>query len=283
MLVPAALKEPWTNLEDYVLLNSYYIKFIPDPEDRSYKEFGLFVKSPLPKEAERMELDLHLARRRSVMTKLVPSGVAEFNRKEVIVFCAVKFVLISLLSKTHCLYLHMQIMQAQHFQEMFFKVILDRSKFLSEYVPLGNNEVFASSSSTFYLLLPVILHNCENKVMVDWKIIKRCLSSPLFKTPAEAVENGNFPSGVCLELANGCRDVRDVKNSFVYAPHKVAFYFITNIVGEKNGYSPYRDSGTLSHVEHLKMLVSQLLDSLLLALSEISLISNGKFMYTKLF
>ncbi|XP_021275641.1 dicer-like protein 4 isoform X3 [Herrania umbratica] len=227
MLVPAALKEPWTNLEDYVLLNSYYIKFIPDPEDRSYKEFGLFVKSPLPKEAERMELDLHLARRRSVMTKLVPSGVAEFNGEE--------------------------IMQAQHFQEMIFKVILDRSRLLSEYVPLGNKEIFASSSSTFYLLLPVFLRNCGNKVMVDWKIIKRCLSSPLFKTPAEAVENENFPSGVCLELANGCRDVRDVKNSFVYAPHKMAFYFITNIVGEKNGYSPYRDSGTLSHVEHLKM------------------------------
>ncbi|XP_022729085.1 dicer-like protein 4 isoform X2 [Durio zibethinus] len=227
MLVPAALKEPWTNLESYVLLNSYYIKFIPDPEDRSYKKFGLFVKSPLPKEAERMELDLHLARRRSVMTKLIPSGVAEFKREE--------------------------IMQAQHFQEMFLKVILDRSKLLSEFVPLGNNEFLASSSSTFYLLLPVILHNSENKVTVDWRIVQRCLSSPLFKTPAEAVKNENFRSDACLQLANGCKSIRDVENSLVYAPHKKAFYFIANIVGEKNGYSLYRDSGTLSHVEHLKM------------------------------
>ncbi|XVF48473.1 hypothetical protein PTKIN_Ptkin03bG0193100 [Pterospermum kingtungense] len=226
MLVPAALKKPWTNLENHVLLNSYYIKFIPDPEDRSYKEFGLFVKSPLPKEAERMELDLHLARSRSVMTKLVPSGVAEFNREEIV--------------------------RAQHFQEMFFKVILDRTKLLSEFVPLGNKE-FLASSSTFYLLLPVILHNCDNKVTVDWGIIQRCLSSPLFKTPAEAVKNENFPSDIFLKLANGCRSIRDVENSLVYAPHKKAFYFITNIVHEKNGYSLYKDSGTLSHVEHLKM------------------------------
>lgn len=101
MLVPAALKEPWINLENHVLLSSYYIKFIPDPKDRSYKEFGLFVKSPLPKEAERMELDLHLARRRSVITKLVPSGVVEFKREEVTIFCTIEFVLIILLTKIH--------------------------------------------------------------------------------------------------------------------------------------------------------------------------------------
>lgn len=83
MLVPAALKEPWTDLENPVGLNSYYIKLSPDPKDRIYKNFGLFVKAPLPLEAERMELDLHLARGRSVMTKLVPSGVAEFDKTEV--------------------------------------------------------------------------------------------------------------------------------------------------------------------------------------------------------
>ncbi|KAE8682671.1 Dicer-like protein 4 [Hibiscus syriacus] len=232
MLVPAMLKEPWTNLENYVL-HTYYIKFIPDPEDRSYKEFALFVKSPLPKEAERMELDLHLARRRSVMTKLVPSGVAEFKREE--------------------------IMEALHFQEMFLKVILDRSKLLSEFVPLGNDDFLSSSSSTFYLLLPVILSNCENKVTVDWAIVQRCLSSPLFKTPVEAAKNEKFSSDVCLQLVNGCRSIRDIENSLVYAPHKAAFYFITNIVSEKNGYSPCRDSGTVNHVEHLKMLVARLL------------------------
>ncbi|XVE71087.1 hypothetical protein DITRI_Ditri10aG0122200 [Diplodiscus trichospermus] len=232
MLVPAVLKDSWTSLENHVLLNSYYIKFIPDPEDRSYKEFALFVKSPLPREAERMELDLHLARRRSVMTKLVPSGVAKFNREE--------------------------IMQANHFQEMFLKVILDRSKILSEFVLLGNEEFLASSSSTFYLLLPVILQNCENEVTVDWRIVRRCLSSPLFKAPAESARNENFPSNICLQLANGCWSIRDIENSLVYAPHKKAFYFITNIVGQKNSYSPYRDSGTLSHLEHLKMSDIQL-------------------------
>ncbi|PPS05772.1 hypothetical protein GOBAR_AA14871 [Gossypium barbadense] len=192
MLVPAVLKESWTNLENCVLLYAYYIKFIPNPEDRSYKEFALFVKSPLPKEAERMELDLHLSRRRSVMTKLTPSGVAEFKREE--------------------------IMQAQHFQEMFFKVILDRSELLSEFVTLGN--VFlSSSSSTFYLLLPVILSNCENKVTVDWGIVQRCLSSPLFKSPVAAAKIENFPSDVCLHLVNGCRSIRDIENSLVSGIH----------------------------------------------------------------
>jgi hypothetical protein len=42
-----------------------------------------------------MELDLHLARGRSVMTKLVPSGIAEFDKNEVncvfwTKFCTVK-------------------------------------------------------------------------------------------------------------------------------------------------------------------------------------------------
>lgn len=83
MLVPAALRKPWTNLETPVNLNSYYIEFSPDPKDRIYKKFGLFVKAPLPVEAERMELNLHLARGRSVMTKLVPSGIAEFDKNEV--------------------------------------------------------------------------------------------------------------------------------------------------------------------------------------------------------
>lgn len=258
MLVPAVLKESWTNLENCVHLYAYYIKFIPNPEDRIYKEFALFVKSPLPKEAERMELDLHLSHRRSVMTKLIPSGVAEFKREEVTMFCSVRLRSNYLTTKIHCVSVHMQIMQAQHFQEMFFKVILDRSKLLPEFVPL-ENVFLSSSSSTFYLLLPVILSNCENEVTVDWGIVQRCLSSPLFKPPVAAAKIENFPSDVCLHLVNGCRSIRDIENSLVYATHKGSFYFITSIVGEKNGYSSYRDSGTLNHVEHLKMLVAPLL------------------------
>lgn len=83
MLVPAALKEPWSNLEDIVSLSSYYVNLNPVPMDRIYRSFGLFVKAPLPVEAETMELDLHLAHSRSVMTKLVPSGFVEFGKDEV--------------------------------------------------------------------------------------------------------------------------------------------------------------------------------------------------------
>lgn len=83
MLVPAVLKGSWAELEDPIHLSSYYIKFCPAPEDRIYKNFGLFVKAPLPLEAERMELDLHLARGRSVFIELVPSGLSEFNKDEV--------------------------------------------------------------------------------------------------------------------------------------------------------------------------------------------------------
>ena len=83
MLVPAALKEPWTDLETSVSLNFYFVKFCPHPADRLYKKFGLFLKAPLPGEAERMKLDLSLAHGRSVMTELVPSGVANFDKDEV--------------------------------------------------------------------------------------------------------------------------------------------------------------------------------------------------------
>lgn len=83
MVVPAALKEPWSDVDNLVCLNSYFIRFKPKPCDRQYKDFGLFVKSPLPCEAEGMKIDLHLAHGRSVLTGLVPSGVAEFSNEEV--------------------------------------------------------------------------------------------------------------------------------------------------------------------------------------------------------
>ncbi|KAK4842375.1 hypothetical protein QYF36_020458 [Acer negundo] len=137
MLVPATLRDWWTESESPICLNSYYIHFIPDPPDRIYKEFGLFVKSPLPGEAEKMELDLHLARGRSVMTKLVPLGVTEFTKDEV--------------------------MQAQNFQEMSFRAILVRSDFISKLVPLGKDDYHELRSSTYYLLLPVKFHKYAEK------------------------------------------------------------------------------------------------------------------------
>lgn len=138
-------------------------------------------------------------------------------------------------------------MQAQQFQEMFLKVILDRSEFNSEFVPLGKDDYCESSSSTFYLLLPVIFH----KNSVDWKIIRRCLSSPVFGTPGGSVDRKSLPSHGPLQLHNGRSSESDVENSLVYATHKKWFYFVTNIVFEKNGYSPYKDSDSLSHVDHL--------------------------------
>lgn len=83
MLVPAALKEPWTDLENFVCLYSYFVKFSPRPEDRLYKTFGLFVKASLPRDAMKMALDLFLARGRLVKMELIPSGVMKFAKDEV--------------------------------------------------------------------------------------------------------------------------------------------------------------------------------------------------------
>ncbi|XP_057968362.1 dicer-like protein 4 isoform X2 [Malania oleifera] len=222
MLVPAALREPWSKLENHVCLNSYFIKFNPVPEDRLYKKFGLFVKALLPREAAGMEVDLHLARGRSVMARLVPLGVAEFDRDE--------------------------ILQAQNFQEMFLKIILDRSEFIPSFLQLEKNDICKSGSLTFYLLLPVILDELKNTMTVDWKVVRRCLSSPIFRTPAYA-GNEIGTSNNCLQLDNGPTRINDIEDSLVYVPYKKKFFFVSRVLHEKNGYSPYNDS--TSHVEHL--------------------------------
>lgn len=148
----------------------------------------------------------------------------------------------------------MQIRLAKDFQEMFLKVILDRMEFDTEFVQLGKNDSCEASSSTFYLLLPVTLRDNKNTVSIDWMVIRKCLSSPIFRSPADAMDEKSFPSNVKLQLANGCRSVRDIENSLIYAPHKKGFFFITNIVCNKSGYSPYKDSGTSTYVEHLNDL-----------------------------
>ncbi|XP_052198876.1 dicer-like protein 4 isoform X2 [Diospyros lotus] len=222
MLVPAALKEPWTDAEAPVCLHFYFINFSPKPVDRIYVKFGLFVKAPLPVEAERMELKLCLPRGRLVMTELVPSGVVKFDRDE--------------------------ILQAQNFQEMFLKVILDRSELIHDFASLGKNGFGDSSTSTFYLLLPVFLHESEKTLSVDWMLIKRCLSSPIFTTQEEA-QVGVFPHlSSHLELANGPHNINDVINSLVYVPCKDRFFFISDVVAEENGYSLLK--GSTNHIEH---------------------------------
>lgn len=140
-------------------------------------------------------------------------------------------------------------MLAQNFQEMFLKVILDRKEFVSEFVQLGNIDSCKASSLTFYLLLPVTFHDDGSTLIIDWNVIRKCLSSPVFGSPVDALNKKILASDV--QLANGCRSRKDVENSLVYAPHKKLFFFITNIVFDKNGYSLYKDSGTLSYAEHL--------------------------------
>ncbi|KAK6136536.1 hypothetical protein DH2020_029732 [Rehmannia glutinosa] len=221
MLVPAAFRKPWTEMGNTTCLSSYYIEFNPNPADRKYRKFGLFVKEPLPEEGGKMKLDLSLGRGRMVMTQLIPSGVARFDKDE--------------------------IASAEKFQQMFLKVILDRHKFIPEYVSLEDSDVLGSSSSTFYLLLPVIAHE-RDKISVDWTLINRCLSSPIFRHPRISTSDEISQLNNHLHLANGCSSVHDILNSLVYVGCKDTFYFISEILPEKNGYSSYNDSR--NHVEH---------------------------------
>ncbi|WJX95975.1 endoribonuclease Dicer [Trifolium repens] len=229
MRVPSVFRQSWKNEQKTVRLNSYYIKFCPTPEDRVYKKFGLFIMTPLPMEAEKLELDLHLAHSRSVMTKFMPFGVVEFNKDE--------------------------IKMAENFQEMFLRVILDRLEFVSKFVELGAES--RTNTSTFYLLLPVILKEYDDVMKeyddvmkVDWETVKRCLCSPIFRHPVDTLDKKVTPLNNHLQLANGYRSVRDVENSLVYVPHTKFFYCVTDIIYEKNGFSPYKDSNTSSYVDH---------------------------------
>jgi endoribonuclease Dicer len=85
---------------------------------------------------------------------------------------------------------------------------------------------------------------------VDWETVKRCLCSPIFRHPVDTLDKKVTPLNNHLQLANGYRSVRDVENSLVYVPHTKFFYCVTNIIYEKNGFSPYKDSNTSSYVDH---------------------------------
>lgn len=133
------------------------------------------------------------------------------------------------------------------FQQMSLKIILDRDQFIPEYVSLETNDLYEPSSSTFYLLLPVI--QLENdKISVDWTLIKRCLSSPIFRQPGIGLGNEMNQLNNRLHLANGLKCVDEIVNSLVYVPCKNTFFFVSDIFPEKDGYSLYDDSKT--HMEH---------------------------------
>ncbi|KAL0915263.1 hypothetical protein M5K25_015666 [Dendrobium thyrsiflorum] len=221
MLVPTVLKGPLPYFEEKIKLYFYYIRFIPAPDDRKYHAFGLFLKAPLPKEAEAMEVDLHLARGRIVKSGFVNCGIVTFGKEE-----------ISL---------------AQNFQEMFLKIILDRSEYFNDTVALG--EVNASLSSTFYLLLPVREQRYGENRTIDWITVKRCLSSPAFE------QHASYGRGLMgrntLNLFNRQENVSDILNSLIFVPHNQLFYFVDCLLPETNAYSR-KGSGDTSYTQHFK-------------------------------
>lgn len=146
----------------------------------------------------------------------------------------------------------MQIILAENFQEMFLKVLLDRSHFSDDFVPLGKKNFCTSESSTFYLLLPVTFHDYQNTVTVDWKIVRRCLSSPVFRNLPDLKSENLMSTDDSLFLVNGWTPRRDIVNSLVYIPCKNELFFVKDIICEKNGYSLLGDSSTSSHLNHCK-------------------------------
>lgn len=82
-IVPSALQVDWRGSASHLTFHFYHLNFVPKPSDRCYRKFGLFVALPLPKEAENLKVDLHLARSRIIETKLIPHGVISFSETEV--------------------------------------------------------------------------------------------------------------------------------------------------------------------------------------------------------
>lgn len=222
MLVPSALREPWIKLKRTTIrLNSYFIKFSPSPADRLYKDFGLFLKAPIPKEAEKMKLDLHLAKGRSVLAEIVPCGPSEFNKNEIVL--------------------------AERFQEMWLKAIVDKSDFASDFVPLGKDDV-SNSVSTFYLMLPVTVNDHQGSISVDWKLITKCLSSPIFKSPEHIKSDQPICLNDSLYLENGPTRIDDIVNSLAYVPCKDTFFFVSDVIRDKDSYNLFKED--TSYVDH---------------------------------
>lgn len=134
-------------------------------------------------------------------------------------------------------------------QQMFLQIILDRHKFVSDYVSLKNDDAYNSSPSTFYLLLPLepVRHD---SISVDWALINRCLSSPIFKHPHLDMGDRTSQSSKYLHLANGRFSPEDVVDSLVYVPCNDIFFFISDVYWEKSGHSLYGYSN--DHVQHYK-------------------------------
>ncbi|RCV34474.1 hypothetical protein SETIT_7G162200v2 [Setaria italica] len=222
MLVPAVLRSSRYKLDCLLNLHFYYIEFIPKPADRRYQMFGLFVIDALPKEAEKLDVELHLARARIVKAGIKYLGMITFNKEEM--------------------------MLAHNFQEMFLKVLLDRSEFTSSYVMLGNDTAF-QMDSTFYLLLPIKQKFYGDKFIIDWPAVKRCLSSPVFQDPTSLSLHDSYLPNESLKLLDGTYSKADVIGSLVFTPHNNLFFFVDDILDEINGKSEFNGATYAAHFE----------------------------------
>ncbi|XP_042002405.1 dicer-like protein 4 isoform X1 [Salvia splendens] len=225
MLVPAALRVPWREVDNFCTFSCYYVKFNPIPADRTYRKFGLFVKESLPEEAGNLSFDLCLDKGRMVKTQLIPSGGSTFDKAEIAL--------------------------AETFQKLFLKVLVDRHEFKEKYVSLEDNNAPESDLTTFYLLLPVVEHE-HDRFSVDWTLINRCLSSMIFKHMGSDVKDNVCEVSGYLHLASGSTSFNATLSSLVYLPCKDTFFFVSDILTERNAYDSYSDSE--NHVEHYSAL-----------------------------
>ncbi|AQK44789.1 dicer-like 103 [Zea mays] len=221
MLIPAVLRPSRCKLDSSFKLHFYYIEFIPIPADRRYQMFGLFVINRLPEESEKLDVELHLARARIVKAGIKYLGKIEFNKEEMIL--------------------------AHNFQEMFLKVLLDRSEFTPSYILLGNDGAL-DMDSTFYLLLP-IKQKFYGDNMIDWPAVKRCLSSPAFQDPMGLSLHDSYLPNESLKLLGGTYNKADVIGSLVYTPHTDLFFFVDAILDGTNAKSELNGA---TYAEHFK-------------------------------
>lgn len=143
----------------------------------------------------------------------------------------------------------MQILLAERFQEMWLKAIVDKSEFVTDFVHLGKDD-FSNSALTFYLLLPVCMDKHRELMTVDWRLITKCFSSPIFRNPEDIITSCDQTSNMndCLFLASGPTQIKDILNSLVYVPCKDTFYFVSDYLPEKNSFSIFKDK--TSYVDH---------------------------------
>lgn len=130
---------------------------------------------------------------------------------------------------------------------MWLKAIIDKSEFVTDFVQLSEDDA-SNSASTFYLLLPVAMDEHKGSMDVDWQLITKCLSSPIFKNPEDTTCNQTSHTNDCLHLANGSARLNDLINSLVYVPCKDTFYFVSDYFPQKNYFSLFKDE--INYVDH---------------------------------